>query len=63
MNDQNFKNLCLKLFIFVKVCQCAKKYCEIPKLFFYTVQRESQIKPQLKVVMEDVREPPKKRLV
>ena len=35
MNDQNFKNLCLKVFIFEKFWKCAKKYYEIRKLFCF----------------------------
>ena len=43
MNDQNFKNLSLKVFYFNKILKMHKKYYEIRNLFlflFYTVQRE-----------------------
>ena len=45
MDEQDFKHLCLKLFVL---------------FLFYTVQREdaTQIKPQLKVEINDGREAP-----
>ena len=42
LNDEIFKILCRKFFIFVKIWKCAEKYYEISKHFFYfyTVQRD-----------------------
>ena len=50
MNDQNFKNLCLKVFSFVKLFFVFVFYC--------TARRCSEIKIQLKVVIEGGREAP-----
>ena len=61
MNDQHFRNLSLKVFIFVKFRKCAKNYYEIRKLvdcFCFILYKE--IKPQLKVEIEDGREAPQK---
>ena len=63
MNNQNFQNLCLKVFNVYKIKKMREKYYEIRKLFFafvlYCTQRRcSQIKPQLKVEIEDGHEAP-----
>jgi len=63
MNDQNFKNLCLKVFYFCKILKLRKKYYEISKLFFVfllycTKRRCSEIKPRLKVEIDGEREAP-----
>ena len=56
INDQNFKNLCLKVFYF----ENAQKILWNPQTFFVfdlycTKRRCSEIKPQLKVEIEDGR--------
>ena len=61
MHDQNFKNVCLKVFYFCYFENARKKYNEIRKLLFCfvlycTKRRCSQIKPRLKVEREDGRE-------
>ena len=40
MNDQNFKNLCLKIFHFCKILKMPKNNTMKPANFFYAVQRE-----------------------
>jgi len=44
MNDQNFKNLFLKIIIFVKFWKCSNKYYESTNFFFvfvlYCIQRK-----------------------
>ena len=64
MDAKNYKNVYPKVFDFCKILKCATKYYEIPKLFcfvlFCTKWRYSQIKPQLKVEIEDGREAPQK---
>ena len=62
MNDQNFKNMCLKLFIFVNFANARKNNMKSANFFVFvlycTKRRRSEIKPELKVEIEDGREAP-----
>ena len=63
MNDQNFKNLCLKVFYFWKIFKMRKKILWNPQTFFVfvlycTKRRCSEIKPQLKVEIREGRKAP-----
>jgi len=63
MNDPNFKNLCLKVFLFLKNFENAQKNIMKSANFFVfvlycTKRRCSEVKPQLKVEIEDGREAP-----
>ena len=64
MDAKNYKNVYPKVFDFCKILKCATKYYEIPKfVLFCTKWRYSQIKPQLKVEIEDGREAPQKPIL
>ena len=53
--------MCVTVFCLVKFGKCAKKYYEVRTLFLYcTKRRSSQIKPQLKVKIEDWCKAPEK---
>ena len=63
MNDQNLKNLCLKVFLFLKNFENAQKnIMKFANFFVFvlycTKKRCSEIKPQLKVEIEDGRKAP-----
>ena len=63
MNDQNFKNLCWKGFSFCKILKMHEKILWNPqtifsKFLYCTKRRCTQIKPKLKVEIEDAREAP-----
>ena len=60
MNDQNFKNMCLKVFLFLKmskknIMKSANFFCFC---FICTKRRCSEIKTHLKVEIEDERGAP-----
>ena len=62
LNDEIFKIVCRKVFIFVKIWKCAEKYYEISKHFFIFILYK-EIKPQLKVEIEDGRGAPWKPII
>ena len=61
MNEQNLKNLFLKVFYFCKIFKMREKILRNPQTFFVfvlycTKRRCSQIKPHIEVEIEDGRE-------